>query len=59
MKPDPKKIAKKPPPGVMGDKKNLQPKSPAPKKTKDIVYSKLFIVQQQYKESDFKNYEEK
>ena len=42
-----------------GEKKPAQPKSPAPKRAKEITYAKLFIVQQQYRPNEMKLAEEK
>ena len=42
-----RKQGRKPTPS--GEKKSIQPKSPAPKKAKEVTYVRLLIVQQQYR----------
>jgi hypothetical protein len=34
-----------------GDKKSSQSKSPAPKKHKEVIYSKIKVIQQQYRQN--------
>jgi hypothetical protein len=51
----PTKPVKKPSPG---DKKSTQVKSPAPKKQKEIIYSKILVVQQQYRQGEVKQAED-
>ena len=39
-------------PNVPGEKKSNAPKSPAVKRVKEVVYVKLFVVQQQFKQTE-------